>query len=375
MMKKLLIVSAVAAALSANVFAQESNKENKKWVAGFIEYYSTDHGETGFPDYLDNGYGFGIEYGYKFTPEWAARIEASSLRIDSVQNPANRSHEDGSRVGFDAMYFMSDFYAFGGVKYTEIAEGDVMANIGLGKHWDTESAVKIVTEVAAYKDFGGDSATHLGFKVGLSYPFGGSPAPMVPKDSDNDGVMDGQDKCQFTPAGTRVDATGCAIVVSSVAQDSDQDRDGVMDSRDNCANTPIGDKVDANGCSIFSEEEVSTDLRVLFGNNSSVISNPNDAKFQEFADFMKRFPDTDTVIEGHASAPGDADYNMMLSKKRAQAVRTLLINDYGIDADRITAIGFGETQLLDTSNTAAANKANRRITAKVTASKRVRVQK
>ena len=111
MMKKLLIVSAVAAALSANVFAQESNKENTKWVAGFVEYYSTDHGETGFPDYLDNGYGFGIEYGYKFTPEWAARIEASSLRIDSVRNPANRSHEDGSRVGFDAMYFMSDFYA------------------------------------------------------------------------------------------------------------------------------------------------------------------------------------------------------------------------------------------------------------------------
>ena len=261
------------------------------------------------------------------------------------------------------------------MQYTEIAEGDVMANIGLGKHWDTESAVKIITEVAAYKDFGGDSATHLGFKVGLSYAFGGSPAPMGPKDSDNDGVMDGQDKCQFTPAGTSVDATGCAIVVSSVAQDSDQDKDGVMDSRDNCANTPMEDKVDANGCSIFNEEEVSTNIRVLFGNNSSVISNPSDAQFQEFADFMKRFPATDTVIEGHASAPGDADYNMMLSKKRAQAVRTLLINDYGIKAERITAIGFGETQLLDTSNTAAANKVNRRITAKVTASKRVKAQK
>jgi OOP family OmpA-OmpF porin len=66
---------------------------------------------------------------------------------------------------------------------------------------------------------------------------------------------------------------------------------------------------------------------------------------------------------------------MMISKKRAEAVRTLLIEKYGVKASRITAEGFGETQLLDTSNTLKANKANRRITAKVTASKKVHVKR
>lgn len=370
MMKKLLIVSAIAAALSASAQAQDTNKENDKWVAGFVEYYSTDQSETGFPNYLDNGYGIGGEFGFKFAPEWAARIEASFLSID-----ASPSDESGSRIGVDALYFMPDFYAFGGLKYTDIAEGDTMANIGIGKHWDLNNNLKVITEIAAYQALSGDSRTHMGYKVGLSYAFGGSSTSMGPKDSDNDGVMDAQDKCQFTPAGTRVDANGCEIVESNLVQDSDQDKDGVMDAQDNCANTPMEDKVDANGCSLFTEEQHSVNLRVLFANNSSVISNPNDSQFQEFADFMSRYPNTDTVVEGHASAPGEDAYNMRLSQERANAVRALLINKYGVDGSRLTAKGFGETQLLDPSNTAQANKVNRRsvVVAKITTREKVKV--
>ena len=116
-MKKILILSAIATALSANVQAQEQTQDNKKWVAGFVEYYSTDHAETGLPDFLDNGYGFGAEFGYKFTPKWAARLEVSLLDIDAFP-----SDDSGSRVGVDALYFMSNdlFYAFGGFKFTDI---------------------------------------------------------------------------------------------------------------------------------------------------------------------------------------------------------------------------------------------------------------
>jgi OOP family OmpA-OmpF porin len=185
-------------------------------------------------------------------------------------------------------------------------------------------------------------------------------------DADGDGVLNALDICEDTPVGTKVGSTGCSLVL-------DTDQDGILDDQDLCADTPMSDKVDANGCSVFVEEEISTNLKVTFGNNSSIIDNSGDQQFQKFADFMNRFPDTDAVIEGHASAPGDADYNMMLSKKRADSVRTLLINKYGIDAERLTAEGFGENQLLDTSNTAAANMVNRRITAKVSASKRENV--
>ena len=393
-MKKLLVLSAIAAALSANVQAQEQNKDNEKWVAGFVEYYSTDQSETGFPNYLDNGTGFGAEFGFKFSPEWAARLEVSHLNID-----ASPSDKSGNRVGVDALYFLPNdlLYVFGGAKITNIIDSELVGNVGLGKHWDLNDNLKIITEVAAYQIIdGGD--THMGYKLGLAYTFGGSTVSSLPKDSDNDGVLNNVDQCANTPAGTQVDNVGCAIDADSdgvlnaidMCPDTpagtkvgakgcslvlDTDQDGILDEQDKCADTPMSDKVDANGCSVFVEEEVSTNIKVLFGNNSSVISNPDDAQFQEFADFMQRFPSTDTVIEGHASAPGNADYNMVVSQKRANAVRTLLIEKYGIKAERLTAVGFGETQLLDTSNTLKANKANRRITAKVSASKRVHVKR
>ncbi len=65
-------------------------------------------------------------------------------------------------------------------------------------------------------------------------------------DSDNDGVIDAQDTCPNTPAGTTVDVNGCPIDVNN-----DADSDGVIDSLDNCPNTPAGTSVDTNGCAII----------------------------------------------------------------------------------------------------------------------------
>ncbi|WP_158965599.1 OmpA family protein [Paraglaciecola sp. L3A3] len=365
-MKKLLVASAIALAMTSSVQA-ESNKEGEKWVGGFVEYYKTDHAETGAPFYLDSGKGLGVEFGFRFKPQWAARIEASSFDID-----ATPSDYSSNRFGADALYFLEDdlFYVFGGVKRTKIAESDYYLDLGLGKHWDLNENFKIITEIAAYQNLDTDN-THMGYKLGLAYAFGASSAPAASKDSDNDGVSNNMDSCANTPYGTKVDSKGCAIVAQSI----DTDNDGVVDGKDKCANTPAEDKVDANGCSIFTEEQVSVNIKVLFANNSAVVQYPLDPQLKEFADFMKRFPSTDTVIEGHASAPGDAGYNMMLSEKRAKAVSDLFVKEYGINPNRLTVKGFGETQLLDTSNTAAAHKINRRITAKVTASTRVKVKK
>jgi OOP family OmpA-OmpF porin len=135
----------------------------------------------------------------------------------------------------------------------------------------------------------------------------------------------------------------------------------------------MSDKVDANGCSLFTEEQYSINLKVLFANNSSTIRNPDNSQFQEFSDFMSRFPSTDAVVEGHSSAIGEYAYNMWLSQARADAVRTLLINEYGISELRLTAKGFGESQLLDNSNSTEANMVNRRTVVTVKATTREEV--
>lgn len=53
------------------------------------------------------------------------------------------------------------------------------------------------------------------------------------------------------------------------------------------------------------------------------------------------------LIEGHTDTTGSAAYNLALSKKRADAVRAFLIENYQVDGKRLEAIGRGQTMLAD----------------------------
>ncbi len=65
-------------------------------------------------------------------------------------------------------------------------------------------------------------------------------------------------------------------------------------------------------------------------------------KVQEIADYMKKYPASNVVITGHADkGTGNVTINNRLSQKRADVVKRLLINKYGIDASRISATGKG----------------------------------
>ena len=65
------------------------------------------------------------------------------------------------------------------------------------------------------------------------------------------------------------------------------------------------------------------------------------------------------LIVGHADARGSREDNLILSQKRADAVRDALINPFGISPARVEAVGLGEEQLLNRSNPEAAE--NRRV--------------
>lgn len=429
-MKKHLIACSLLAAISGATYADETPYEG--WVGGFGEFYNVDNGKPEPLGYLTSGHGIGGEVGFRFTEKLAMRIEYSSLDIDTNKAKLGTAspNNSGGRMGIDAMYFLDNdlLYWFGGVKHESIGNNDSVANIGLGKHWAINDNWRVITEGAMYHDFG-QSHRDYGVKLGLAYTFGAKTSKAAtPKDSDRDGVYDSMDKCPNTAVGVQVDATGCNIdldgdgvlnamdkcpntpagtTVDSMGcnndldadgvlneQDKcpntpagtkvgakgcslelDTDQDGVLDQEDKCPNTPLSDQADATGCSIFVDKQVKIDLQVLFGNNSAVINNQDAQKFVEFAEFMKRFPNTEAVIEGHSSADGAASYNQVLSEKRANAVKELMTETYGIEAERLVAIGYGEERLLDTSNTREAHRVNRRIEAVVTATQKVKLQK
>lgn len=421
-MKKLsFLIAAALGSVAINTQAQEA-PPYENWVGGFVQYYNADSDKGETLGGLDDGKGFGGELGFRFDPSWAIRFELGRVII-SNDTAVTGLDDDGTQLGADIMYFLEDdaAYLFSGLREQSLNYDSYrMLSAGVGKHWELSDNLRLITEVATYYDFG-QSYKDYSAKLGLAYIFGTNTAPSAQPDTDGDGVYDAVDRCPATPSGTSVDATGCNIDmdgdgvlnaqdqcpttpagskvdargctvkdadmdgvldnvdscpntapntkvnVKGCAIDLDLDNDGVLDSKDKCLETPMTDKVDADGCSIFEEKEVSISLDILFGNNSSVISNPDSARIQDFVDFMNRYPNTQAVVEGHTSAVGTAEYNQYLSEKRAQAVRDLLISEYDLDAGRVEAQGFGESQLKDTSNTPEASRINRRIEVKVSA--------
>lgn len=64
-------------------------------------------------------------------------------------------------------------------------------------------------------------------------------------------------------------------------------------------------------------------------------------------------------VSGHTDAAGRYDYNLQLSKRRADAVRTYLMVRHGVDGERIVAIGKASDELIDPADARSA--ANRRV--------------
>jgi outer membrane protein OmpA-like peptidoglycan-associated protein len=54
-------------------------------------------------------------------------------------------------------------------------------------------------------------------------------------------------------------------------------------------------------------------------------------------------------IAGHTDARGSQEYNQKLSERRAGAVRNYIVFQYDLEPDRIETVGFGKSQLLDSS--------------------------
>lgn len=88
---------------------------------------------------------------------------------------------------------------------------------------------------------------------------------------------------------------------------------------------------------------------VLFDSDSSALHPGAYAELGRVANVLKRYPDTAITVEGHTDSRGSEAYNQQLSERRAQAVRTALIQT-GIDSNRIRALGLGESQPISSND-------------------------
>jgi OOP family OmpA-OmpF porin len=156
------------------------------------------------------------------------------------------------------------------------------------------------------------------------------------KDTDGDGVADKLDKCPGTPSATVVDGAGCPLkvpapVVNEKVIITEADRKVVADAIKN----------------------------LEFDLNKATIRPKSFATLNRVANLLvsKNFS---LKLAGHTDNTGSDELNMRLSKARAESVKAYLVSQ-GVNASRVEATGYGESQPIATNKTAAGRQKNRRV--------------
>ncbi|MCH9684000.1 MAG: OmpA family protein [Deltaproteobacteria bacterium] len=180
----------------------------------------------------------------------------------------------------------------------------------------------------------------------------GCPIP----DTDGDGILDPVDVCPDVPGVP--DFKGCPV--------PDTDGDGILDPDDRCLDVPenVNGFEDADGCPDEIPDEIARFNGVIrgiyFDTNKDLIKPKSERILNEALEVLEKFSDVRLEISGHTDSRGGRTHNVDLSLRRAESVRTWLV-EHGIDASRLETRGSGPDEPIDSNRTKAGRAHNRRI--------------
>lgn len=393
-------------------------------VTPFAGFYMFEGNED-----LKESYNVGLRAGYNITESIGLEGFAHYVPTDTKEGDADVNLYSYGLEGL--YHFMPDsnlvpFIAIGvgGIHYSTVFEqtDKLSVDYGAGVKYFVTDGIAIRADVRHVLPLD-DNYNNLLVSLGVNFAFGGEkkeitetryeePAsPAIITDTDKDGVQDNLDKCPGTPVGQTVGNDGCALdsdadgiadyldkcpgTPGGIAVDKDgcpldSDADGIIDYLDKCPGTPAGAVVDNNGCApapppvapvpapVVPEEKpkmeirqkISMTLNVEFDTAKAVVKKKYNDEIKKVADFMKDHPDATAVIEGHTDNVdiyNDPQRNIKLSQARADSIRQYLIDKFGVDASRISAIGHGPNKPIAGNDTSEGRKKNRRVEAVIEA--------
>jgi outer membrane protein OmpA-like peptidoglycan-associated protein len=235
---------------------------------------------------------------------------------------------------------------------------------------------------------------HVQYSVGLSYRF-------KDQDQDNDGIYDYDDECPEIPglrelygcpekaAPTKVvaakilDTDGdtvidskdkCPKVAGLVSRQGcpDSDDDGILDKDDKC---PKMAGLKSNfGCPRVAETRTepqpirydSSEIERLsklinFNTSKSSFTQETYSNLQNIISFINRYPASRFRISGHTDSVGSESSNRALSQRRADAVKAYLLSNGVSSYNLEQAIGYGESQPIQSNDTKEGRRMNRRV--------------
>lgn len=181
-------------------------------------------------------------------------------------------------------------------------------------------------------------------------------------DNDRDGILDQTDVCPLQPEDRDLfeDQDGCP--------DPDNDQDRILDEVDQCPLEPedYDNDEDEDGCPdlykriIVRKDRIELKQTIYFATAEDRILEKSFPLLDEVAQALVDYPKIKVSIEGHTDDQGKDDYNQDLSERRAASVLRYLVAQ-GVEPERMSSKGFGESQPIDDNRTAEGRAANRRV--------------
>ena len=347
-------------------------------LADASEHYGYVLGSFVEPDVAFNqedGFGLQIGIGTELSQMWNLETYLRTTSVDGAPNLKNHTLGGDLQLVFNRDGRFQPYLLGGvGIQSSKLdgfeRESEPLLNLGAGFRanifGDSRASLRGEYRYLNYDAYSMKLEDQL-VSIGVQFPFGkkvSAPVPAAvvpaaapkpaPRDTDGDGVIDDMDKCPGTVRGATVDANGCEL---------DGDKDGVVNRLDKCPNSKAGVQVDINGCEIKAEIKLTG---VNFQSNSDQLVPGTQSVLNDAAATLKKNPGIKVEVAGHTDSDGAAAYNESLSARRAATVRDYLIRQ-GVAADRMTARGYGESQPMETNDTAAGKAANRRVVLRITA--------
>jgi OOP family OmpA-OmpF porin len=340
-MKKMLGFILLAV-LAWSSLAQAGERAGALSLSPYVGGYSFDEEQSNL---RRNRMVYGIRLGYDWTDSLATELVGNYIRSESV--PGNADHSVWN-YRLDMLYnFMPSSvmvpYVAGGVggiqfEYPKNQTGDLSeftANVGGGVKFFMTDSIALRADARYIWDFSNDNWRHeaynnIEYSLGVSFLFGGTKAAAA----------------QVAPA-ARPAERAAEPPPAQTAPPAEE--------------TPLAPVPAAEPTP--GHYKYCVTLNLQFDVDQANIRPEDREQVAKVGNFMKKYPSTTAVIEGHTDNVGTYNHNMTLSQQRAENVVNYLVDNFGIDRSRLSAKGYGFTRPVADNGTDAGRQRNRRIEA------------
>jgi outer membrane protein OmpA-like peptidoglycan-associated protein len=169
---------------------------------------------------------------------------------------------------------------------------------------------------------------------------------------------------QFGDNGSAVGAIiGAAVGGTTgalIGRHMDQQAEELKNDLDGATVTRVGEGI-----------KITFDSGLLFAVDQSTLNPTSQGNLNDLAATLKKYEDTEILVEGHTDADGAEEHNHALSIRRAQSVSSFLVGQ-GVAASRLSTMGYGEAQPIADNETADGKSQNRRVEIAIYANKRMK---